>query len=223
MHLRSDFVYASHQLRTPVTEAIWNLDVAQEQEDPIKKKESLHIVEVSLQSIQRLSEQLVSVSEIDQGTIALHISTVNIAGIFGEIQKELEKMAEEHKVTLSFGNILILASIETDAKLFKKIIKELVRNAINYSVSGAEVRILTVISKSSLVIEVADTGIGITEEEKPIIYTKFFRASNRPSSIPGAGLGLYLVREYIKALDGKTWFISEEGKGTSFYVSLPLK
>lgn len=222
MHMRSEFVYASHQLRTPVTEALWNLDIAKKEDDPIKRAEDLDIVGHSLMSIQKLSEHLVAVSEIDQGSISVKKSMTKITDVFGEIQNILEKKAEGGKITLSFGPVSVAAAFDTDPKLFKKALHEVIDNAILYSPAGSDVKINTAIKENNIIIEVADTGVGIPEAEQPVIFSKFFRASSRPKNVAGAGLGLYIAREYIKVLGGKIWFDSVEGKGTTFFISLPI-
>lgn len=222
MHMRSEFVYASHQLRTPITEALWNLDIAKKEDDPIKRAEGLDIVGHSLISIQKLSEHLVAVSEIDQGSVSVKKSMTTIADVFGEIQNTLQKKAEEGKITLSFGPVSVAAAFNTDPKLFKKILYEVIENAVVYSPAGSEVRVDIIVKEKDLIVEVVDTGVGISEEDQPVIFTKFFRASSRPKNVAGAGLGLYIAREYIKVLGGKIWFESVEGKGTTFFISLPI-
>lgn len=223
MHMRSEFVYASHQLRTPVTEALWNLDIAKKEEDPTKRSEDLGVVEQSLMSIQRLSEHLVSVSEIDQGVISVKKSPVKIVDVFDEVQKAVGVKAKDSDVTLSFGQVSMLAALNTDPRLFKKALCEVIENAIFYSPAGAEVKINTTVKEKDFLVEIIDTGVGIPEEEQPIIFTKFFRASNRPKKVAGAGLGLYIAREYVRALGGKIWFESIQGKGTTFFVLIPIE
>lgn len=222
MHMRSEFVYASHQLRTPITEALWNLDIAKKEDDPAKRAEDMNVVESSLMSIQKLSEHLVVVSEIDQGSISVKKTMTKITDMFEWIQNTLEKKAQEGKITLSFGPVSVAAAFNTDPKLFKKILYEVIDNAISYSPAGSEVKIHTTMKENDLIIEVADTGVGIPEAEQPVIFAKFFRASSRPKNVAGAGLGLYIAREYVKALGGKIWFESVEGKGTTFFISLPI-
>lgn len=223
MHMRSEFVYASHQLRTPITEALWNLDIAKKEEDPTKRSEDLGVVEQSLMSIQRLSEHLVSVSEIDQGAISVKKSPAKIVDVFDEVQKAVGVKAKDSDITLSFGQVSMLAALNTDSKLFKKALCEVIENAILYSPEGSEVKINTTVKEKDFLVEIIDTGVGIPEEEQPVIFTKFFRASNRPKKVAGAGLGLYIAREYVRALGGKIWFESVEGKGTTFFVSIPIE
>ncbi|KKT38165.1 MAG: Multi-sensor signal transduction histidine kinase [Parcubacteria group bacterium GW2011_GWA1_44_13] len=79
------------------------------------------------------------------------------------------------------------------------------------------------LEEKGICIEVADHGFGIPEEEQVTVFTKFFRGSNRGKENVGDGLGLYIAKAYITLLGGKIWFKSEEGKGTTFYITLPIE
>lgn len=221
-HLRSDFMYASHQLRTPVTEALWNLEIAIDEQDHDKRKEDLRIVHQSLFSIKKLSEHLVSVSGIDQGDVAVKISPVKFIDVLTEVQSRLEVVAKMRDVTLSITPVSPLMAINTDKKLLSSVIFEIIENAVNYSHRGSKVDVLVTMQEKNLLIEVVDTGVGIPEQEQTIIFTKFFRASNHGSENPGDGLGLYLAKEYTNLIGGKIWFESVEGEGTTFFISLPI-
>lgn len=221
-HLRSDFAYASHQLRTPITEALWNLEIAIDEQDHDKRKEDLRIVHQSLFSIKKLSEHLVSVSGIDQGDVAVKISPVKFIDVLTEVQSRLEVVAKMRDVTLSITPVSPLMAINTDKKLLSSVIFEIIENAVNYSHRGSKVDVLVTMQEKNLLIEVVDTGVGIPEQEQTIIFTKFFRASNHGSENPGDGLGLYLAKEYTNLIGGKIWFESVEGEGTTFFISLPI-
>ncbi|MBI5153375.1 MAG: ATP-binding protein, partial [Parcubacteria group bacterium] len=80
----------------------------------------------------------------------------------------------------------------------------------------------TTVKEKDLLIEIIDHGFGIPEEEQVLIFTKFFRASNHGKENVGDGLGLYIAKAYITLLGGRIWFNSEEGKGTTFSITLPI-
>ena len=174
-------------------------------------------------SIRELSEELVEVSEIDQGAIAVKTSDVKLADIFTEIEHILEFKMKAHKVTLAIDHSSAPVTIKVNPKMLKKVLIEVLENAVIYSRENTEAKVVVVTQENNLLIEVTDTGVGITEEEQPIIFTKFFRGSNRPPESAGAGLGLFIAKEYVKLLGGKIWFTSEQGKGTTFYISVPIK
>lgn len=221
-HLRSDFSYASHQLRTPVTEALWNLETGINEQDAEKKKEDLRVAYQSLLSVKKLSEHLVDVSEIDQGNVAMKLSAVKLLDVFTEIQSKLETEAHSHGVKISIVPVSPLMAINTDQKFLTNILFEVIENAVMYSHRDTNVTVTTTLKEKELLVEVADTGVGIPEEEQVLIFTKFFRGSNRGSENAGDGLGLYLAKEYTTLLGGKIWFESVEGKGTTFFISVPI-
>ena len=94
-------------------------------------------------------------------------------------------------------------------------------NAIKYSPENSEVKFSSAIEKLKLKISVADTGIGIPEEEKQHLFERFFRAKNA-INIGGTGLGLNIVKKYTDLLGGEISFESEPGKGTTFTIQIPL-
>ena len=221
-HLRSDIAYATHQFRTPVTEALWNLEMAIDEQDTDKRKEDIRIAYQAILSIKKLSEHLVFVSEIDQGDIAVKLSAVKFVNALTDVQKKIEKEAKLRDITLSIATVSPLLAINTDKKLLSRALFEIIENAVIYSPRGSKVEVMTTIKEKEILIEVVDTGVGITEEEQPIIFTKFFRGSNRGKMNAGGGLGLYLAKAYISLLGGKIWFTSEKGKGTTFSVTIPI-
>ena len=221
-HLKSDFSYASHQLRTPITEALWNLETGIEEQDADKKNEDLRIAHKSLLSVKMLSEHLVSASEIDQGNIAVNLSSVRLVDILTDVQSKLEKEANLRGVTISFAPISPIIAITTDRKLLTKILFEVVENAVIYSHRDSTVTVTATQKGKEFVFEVADMGVGIPVQEHVLMFTKFFRASNHGSENPGDGLGLYLAKAYTTLLGGRTWFESVEGSGTTFFVTIPI-
>lgn len=222
MHLRSDFMYASHQLRTPITEALWNLEIGIEEQDANKKNEDLRVAHQSLLSVKKLSEHLVDVSEIDQGNISVKFSDVKLIDVLTEVQNKLVSEARKRGVNISISPVSPIMAINTDGKMLNKILFEVMENAVMYSRREANVTVKTTLKEKELLIEVADTGVGILEQEQVLIFTKFFRGSNRGSENIGDGLGLYLAKAYTVLLGGKIWFESTEGKGTTFFISVPI-
>lgn len=222
-HLRSDLAYATHQFRTPVTEALWNLEIGMSEQDADKRKEDLRIAYQALLSIKKLSEHLVAVSEIDKGDIVVNLSKVRLIDVLIETQNKVALEAKKYGVEIFISPISPLVAVSTDPKFLKRIFFEIIENAVVYSRHGAEVIVAATFHKKELLIEVVDTGMGIMDEQQPLIFTKFFRGTNSAKKCAGSGLGLYLAKAYVMLLGGKIWFKSEEGKGTTFYVSLPIE
>lgn len=144
-----------------------------------------------------------------------------MADLISEVVKSVEAEAQAKNINISLGSVPPTLSFNTDAKILKRILLEILDNAIQYTNQGGVVKMAVAPQGDKLLIEVQDNGIGISAEAQALEFTKFFRGGNfDKAKIPGAGLGLYISREYVKLLDGKIWFKSEEGKGSKFSVLL---
>ena len=111
-----------------------------------------------------------------------------------------------------------------DKRLTRMTVENLLTNAVKYTPKDGNVWFtVTIDAKNLLSITVKDTGVGIPKAEQGKIFGKQFRASNVRNAIDGNGFGLYVAKGAIEGQDGKIWFESEEGKGTTFSVEVPLK
>lgn len=221
--LRSDFAYASHQLRTPVNQALWALELVFREKDPEAVKQAAHTAYFSIHGVQKLMNQLIEVSEIDQNTVIPKKEMVRLTELIDEVLAGVNSEAKARNIAIVVPPISLTASIHTDRKLVKRILTEVLENALYYSTEKGEVHLEISSKENGLLIEITDTGLGISKEQQPVVFTKFFRGSNFDTTkIIGAGLGLYISREYVKLLGGKIWFTSEEKKGTTFSIFLPV-
>lgn len=221
---KSDFAYATHQLRTPVTKAAWAVEAAAEEPDPAKMRAALKDAGSALHSLVQAVNELATVSEIDQEMAVPHLEDVAVAAIVdGAIAAAKEKAGKagalvgvEHE-----GGAEIL---RTDRKMLTRALAEIIENAIVYGPEGAAVRVKTRVRGGDAVFEVRDSGMGIPESERPLVFHKFFRASNVDTTRSvGAGLGLYICERYVKMLGGKVWFRGRDEGGTTFFASVPLR
>ncbi len=111
-----------------------------------------------------------------------------------------------------------------DPDKVKLVITNLIDNAVRYTSEKGKVVVSLEKNDNNIEVSVEDSGIGIPEDQKERIFTKFFRASNAVrTETEGSGLGLFICKNIIEAHDGEVWFESEEGKGSKFYFSLPIK
>lgn len=219
--LRSDFAYASHQLRTPVTKALWELEAAMGKKTVEEIKAGLSGAYQAIQSMNRLSDELVEVSKLDQQEVRMAKQMIKIADLCADMA-EIHEEAKRCGVVLQEPAVSAIEGINTDPRMFKRIMNVVLDNAIKYSDPNGTVKVSMATKDDTLEISVEDFGCGILEEEKPMVFTKFFRGRNiDTTAIAGAGLGLYIAQEYVKLLGGKIWF-EPKGKGTIFYITLPI-
>lgn len=110
-----------------------------------------------------------------------------------------------------------------DKEKIQMVIDNLLRNAIKYTPKNGKIVISVKKGKKEVNFSIEDNGVGIPKDQQKRIFTKFFRATNiRKIDTTGSGLGLYITKNIVNAHHGKIWFISKEGKGTTFFFNLPF-
>lgn len=218
--VKSSFAYASHQLRTPVTRALWALDEALESDDA-HVRQRVSEARIALNSVHKLVTELAVVSELDQDMVVPRIGPASLTKIAIKVVDDLDEIAGERNVRVLFSDVGGDATVDTDPKLASMVIEEVVENAILYNRPKGTVRISIGDHKDGKLVSIADQGIGVMDDQKSTIFTKFFRGSNVPEGVVGAGLGLYIAEGYMRLLGGRIWFESEEEGGTKFFLFFP--
>ncbi len=218
--IRSDLAYASHQLRTPVTEAFWSIEMAKEEKDPVVKQAKIEAAETSLQSVRKLAEEIIEVSRLDQRMEIPQLEAVTADGIMAQAAAAVKDKADRRKAAIAVAPAPA-ATVRTDPRMLTRILTELLDNALEYGESGARIGLRAATHEAGLLFEVIDDGPGIPRAEQPLVFTKFFRGSNRRQESAGAGLGLYISQGYAKLLEGRIWFESEPGQGATFRLYVP--
>ncbi len=227
--MKSEFIsLASHQLRTPLSAIktythmlsdgyMGELNTAQ--------KNSLDTIIGASDRMNELISTLLNITRMESGTVAVNMKSVRAESLAKEVVKELSLAAGSKAIKLSSSvSPKTGIKITTDALILKEVMTNLISNAIKYTPEKGSVSIKLRKRSGNIIIEVTDSGWGIPKFAQDQIFSKFFRAHNIVKrETTGTGLGLYLVKGLIDALGGRIWFNSEEGKGTSFFISLPLK
>ena len=229
--MKTEFVsLASHQLRTPLTaiklfsEMLLSGEVGNLQG---KQKEYLQNIHDSTDRMAALVNDLLNVSRLEEGRLRIEPVINNIVKLIDKIVKEHKFLAEDKKCNIKF-EVGDLHSSDTflDPVLFGEIVGNLLDNAIQYS-EGKRCDIIVRLEQknNNFIVSVKDFGTGIAKKDQKRIFERFYRTDNAVKSVTkGTGLGLYLVKMITDAFGGKVWFESEGiGKGTTFYVEIPLK
>jgi two-component system, OmpR family, phosphate regulon sensor histidine kinase PhoR len=172
-----------------------------------------------------LISTLLNITRIESGTVEVTPKLLRLDKLAEEVIKELSLMASGKSITLSLttkGKASL--SLMTDALIVKEVMINLVSNAIKYTPDGGKVCLVVRPRRADIVVEVKDSGWGIPKLAQEQVFSKFFRAHNIVKrETTGTGLGLYLVKGLLEALDGRIWFVSDEEYGTTFSFSLPRR
>lgn len=224
---KSEFVsIASHQLRTPLTIIKWYADKLLQKNqklDPVDAQELIKEIYDTNHRMIVLVNALLSVSRLELGTLGIQPQLSDIVDVAHRaIAEHHEEMVRKNlKVNISIAEPLPLVMI--DPQLMLVVLQNLISNAVKYTPEKGTLSVTITTQPGALVCKVADTGCGIPRDQQSRIFSKFFRADNvRELDTGGTGLGLYITKALVKEMNGMIWFESESGKGTTFYVSLPL-
>jgi two-component system CheB/CheR fusion protein len=236
---KTDFVsLASHQLKTPSTTIEWLIEtLLDDKTEPLtsRQREFLGDIHNKTEQMIKTVSTLLDVSRIELGKYAYITSPTDfklaIRGVIEELKAAIVAKNLYLKEKFSQGKLVVSA----DANLLRMVAQNLITNAINYSPPNTKITVSLLkavkgqkidgrnLKKDSVVLVVADNGCGIPKQQQDKIFTKLFRADNARLKCPdGTGLGLYVVKSVLNNLGGSIWFVSEENKGTTFYVTIPV-
>ncbi|MDF9449134.1 PAS domain-containing sensor histidine kinase [Bacillus toyonensis] len=222
--MRKDFLAnVSHELKTPITSikgfSETLLDGAMD-----NKKFCEHFLRIILKESERMQgliEDLLDLSKIEQQGFKLNMETVDMKGLLEDIHMVLDNKAGEKEISLQV-NVLKRVSVIGDPGRLKQIFINLINNAIVYTPAGGVVSVELAEDKYNAYIKVSDTGIGISKDEIPRIFERFYRVDKaRSRNTGGTGLGLSIVKHLVEAHHGTITVDSEVGEGTTFTVVLP--
>jgi PAS domain S-box-containing protein len=223
---KTEFVsLASHQLRSPSVTIKWGTtmllsgDIG---ELTPKQNDYVHRIHTANEDMIDLVDTLLNVSRIEIGSLAIDRKPTNARELSEGIINELMPQIIQKNIRIDAQYNNYLENINSDPKLLRIIIQNLVSNAVKYTPDGGTVTITFSESERDKHVTVTDTGYGIPKEQQDKIFTKLFRADNvrKLTNSQGTGLGLYLTKSIAESLGGGISFISEENHGTSFTLTL---
>lgn len=217
---------AAHELRTPLAavRATVESTLRMPQLNEVEIRETLNSIQRQNHRLSQLVKDLLWLSRMDRQIRVKEKKLCCLNDIISDVQEELAALAIAANLTLIKNiNVAQPLTIVADEEQLYRLVMNLVSNAIQYSYSGGEVTLILEKSASDAIIQIQDTGIGISPEEQTRIFDRFYRVnSDRSRSTGGAGLGLAIAEAIVKNHNGQIQVQSQLGKGSIFTIRLPL-
>lgn len=223
--LKSDFVSTvSHDLRSPLTLMrgyATMLEMAGSLND--QQKNYAKMIVHGVDNMAKLVNNLLDLGRIDFG-VGLQVESSPVLDVLERVTGSLQMQAKEKQISLGVEIPKDMPhAIEADQALLHQALYNLVENALKYTPEGGEVTVHLQTSASALTFAVQDSGIGIPKGDMPRLFEKFYRGTNREALAErGTGLGLAIVKSIAERHGGKVWVESERGKGSIFYLQIPV-
>ena len=211
----------THELLTPLT--VISATIYKLKEVAPQYEEDYLVMDSNINRTTRLLRQILEVRKSQAGQLHLLVSKGNLTSFIEDACENIRPMAEHQKVTLSLEKPRGDGMAWFDADKLDKIIYNLISNAIKYNKVGGKIDVSLSLSKEQAVISVSDNGIGMSKEKMKHLYTRFFDGDYRKQNQSGTGIGLSLTHDLVKLHHGDIQCESQEGKGTTFTITLPIR
>jgi len=212
----------SHELRTPISAIIGAIDTIKDNKAKISqanKEELYDEIELASNRLNRQVENLLNMSRLEAGTIKPTFDWFDINELVFNIIKENSKDAERH--TIYFSPEEELPLMKTDGGLIETSLHNLLHNALQHTPIGTEITIYAKCQNNNLELIIADTGEGFPDNERKLVFNKFYKLNN--SQTGGTGLGLSIVKGCVEALNGTIELNNQKPKGARFSVTIPVE
>lgn len=224
--LRANLLRAiSHDLRTPLTSISGNAGVLMEKSislDESKKQEIYSSIYDDSMWLVNLTENLLSITRIENGTMHLQMSAELIDDVFREAISHVDRKASEHKISIDLADDMLMAKM--DVRLIVQVIINIVNNAIKYTPEGSHIGLSAKKQGDFVCIQISDDGPGISDESKQHLFNMFYTADiGKSDSRRGLGLGLSLCKSIIEAHGGSISVSDNQPHGAVFSFTLPLE
>ena len=197
--------------------------------DPEVAPGFLKVTQNETERMMRMINDLLNLSRMDSGTSKLELELVNLNELFGYVLDRFDMMinaddgtGKKYTIKRDFTKRDLWVELDTDKIV--QVIDNIMNNAIKYSPDGGEITCRLLETHKHVILSISDEGLGVPKKDLTHIFDRFFRVDKaRSRAQGGTGLGLAISKEVIEMHKGKIWLDSSEGKGSTFYISLPYE
>ena len=222
--VRRDFISnVSHELRTPLASLKALTETLRDGalDDPKAAHRFLGRMETEVDALTQMAQELLDLTRIESGQVPLELKAVPAAGLLSLAADRMRAQAERAGLVIRLGTPQDITEVWADPSRLEQVLVNLIHNAVKFTRPGGEVVLLAQIEGEVVRFAVKDTGVGIPADDLERIFERFYKA-DRARSGGGTGLGLSISRHIIEAHGGRIWVESEEGRGSTFYFTIPV-
>lgn len=220
--LKSKFVStASHEFRTPLSTILSSVSLVERYTKPEEAEKRLKHVERIKSSVKNLTDILndfLSLEKLEAGKVEIHFTEFDLVKFSEDIVEDMQSLARNGQKIIHKHSGTTEAVL--DKQLLRNVLINLLNNAIKYSGENKTIELISETSNNEIIITIKDEGIGIPQEDQQHLFERFFRAQNVTGE-QGTGLGLNIVRRYVKLMQGEISFASEVNVGSEFTIRFP--
>jgi PAS domain S-box-containing protein len=224
--MKSDFIATiSHELRTPLTSIIMGTDLLLDSMTGELNTDQVEIVtamEEDSKQLLALVNDILNLSKLESGKVQMNFEETDIKSLIKYCIKTFMDTAAIKGVKLYYELSEKIPSVKLDTNKIVCVINNLIANALKFTQAGDEIKVTAVLENKLINIIVQDTGVGIPEEYKDIIFEKFVQLQDNAEGQVGTGLGLAISKEFVKRHGGEIWVEGRPEKGSTFIFTLPL-
>ena len=208
---------ASHELKTPITTLkAYTQMVQMILQNNSETEDMLHKMDKQIDRLYKLVEEMLDISRIENGQLMFEFEEFDFNELVTEIADEMQRISNSHTIKLELKPC---EKIKGDRNRIGQVITNFISNAIKYSPGANSIIVASECFNNTVRLSVTDFGIGVPEEQHSKIFDRFFRCNNNPA-IPGLGLGLYICSQIIRRHNGRIYFKSSEGQGSTFHFEI---
>jgi len=222
-NMKRDFLnVAYHEMRSPLAPIVGYASLLERCEIPDKGRKYVYNIEQCARELEKMINRMLELARIDSRKVELILEEFSIPEVVREVVKSVEPEAKEKKQVIS--TVVPEIEIQADKQKTVAIFSNLISNAIKYTPAGGKIDIMVEDRGEDIRVCIADTGISIPEEHLPMIFERFYMVDTSLTRKSGSlGLGLSIVKEYVKLHGGIVWATSEAGKGSKFFFIMPKR
>ncbi len=221
---REDIIgFVAHELRNPLSNIMLCNELISRMAEEVNQQEILDLAKRSKNNTARLNKmvnELYEATKVSSGNFKLELSSFNLLDLVREAKQTFEVLQPAYTILIDSKTNEII--VKGDRYRLMQVIDNFLSNSIKYSNGNPNIYITLEADNEKATVSVTDEGLGISAAQLPHIFDRFFRAE-KTKNLEGVGLGLYLCRQIILAHKGTIWAESEEGKGSTFFFSIPVK